>query len=127
MVLLFLTWMCSAICFPHNIETGTAEGYPNNFPCELNYLLWITSGAATRQYSIILVLQKAATGSHCCVPKAPGGTTPAPIFPGVLDGQQVTLFVRVTLFVSFKPEQEFSAHDLCLRRLACFPALSERG
>ncbi|OPJ81088.1 hypothetical protein AV530_002857 [Patagioenas fasciata monilis] len=40
---LFLTWMCSAICFPHNIETGTAEGYPNNFPCELNYLLWITN------------------------------------------------------------------------------------
>ncbi|KAM9602721.1 uncharacterized protein ACIBXB_003510 isoform 1-T1 [Morphnus guianensis] len=24
--LLFLTWMCSAICFPHSIETGTAEG-----------------------------------------------------------------------------------------------------
>ncbi|XP_075273511.1 uncharacterized protein LOC142360899 [Opisthocomus hoazin] len=23
---LFLSWMCSAICFPHSIETGTAEG-----------------------------------------------------------------------------------------------------
>nr|XP_014119372.1 uncharacterized protein LOC102067838 isoform X3 [Zonotrichia albicollis] len=23
---LFLTWMCSVICFPHSTETGTAEG-----------------------------------------------------------------------------------------------------
>lgn len=24
---LFLTWMCSVICFPHSTETGTAEGW----------------------------------------------------------------------------------------------------
>ncbi|XP_030917263.1 uncharacterized protein LOC115948476 isoform X2 [Geospiza fortis] len=27
---LFLTWMCSVICFPHSTETGTAEGHKSN-------------------------------------------------------------------------------------------------